>query len=213
MLDIYLTAFLLGNIAGLFAVAAARRLTGACALNAAPAALLSGAIYALLALRLGQSAALPLALASWLFLFVHSLTDMNSGNIYDFVCVAMAAAGLLLRLPGGLPALLDGALGAVVGFSAIKVIILISKGAMGEGDAMLMLGAGALLGRQMTLLTLYLGFIAGGLFVLPLLAAKRLRARAAVPLAPFLTAGALAGIFTGGRILALMRISLSWPWI
>ena len=51
------------------------------------------------------------------------------------------------------------------------------------GDAMMMLGVGALLGWKLTILSLYLGFMSGGIIVIPLLAAKnsagRMRCRLA----------------------------------
>jgi len=46
----------------------------------------------------------------------HSLTDIESGYIYDQWALAMAAVSMLARIPGGLGSMIDGATGAALGF-------------------------------------------------------------------------------------------------
>jgi len=103
------------------------------------------------------------------FMLFHSLTDIESGYIYDSWAIAMAAISFLARLQGGLPALIDGAMGAALGFVFIYAIVLVSRGGMGVGDAMMMVGVGALMGWKLTILSLYLGFMTSGVIVIPLL--------------------------------------------
>lgn len=147
------------------------------------------------------------------FLLFHSLTDIENGHIYDLPVLVMLAAGFFLRLWGGAAALVDGGLGAAVGFALIFAIRLISRGAVGTGDAMLMLGAGALLGWRLTLAAVYGGFIIGGFFVIPLLFMGKINAKDAVPFAPFLAAGSLLSLLMGGRVCSLVGQSLAWPWL
>lgn len=146
------------------------------------------------------------------FMLFHSLTDIESGYIYDQWALAMAAVSLLARLPGGFTALIDGAAGAALGFVFIYAIVLASRGGMGMGDAMMMLGVGALLGWKLTILSLYLGFMSSGVIVIPLLIAKKLNRKDAVPLGPYLAAGCIMAIFTGRFVFGYLGFGLDWPW-
>ena len=146
------------------------------------------------------------------FMLFHSLTDIESGYIYDSWAIAMAAISVLARLPGGLPALIDGAMGAALGFAFIYAIVLLSRGGMGMGDAMMMVGIGALMGWKLTILSLYLGFMTSGVIVIPLLIAKKINRKDAVALGPYLAAGCILAIFTGRCIFDYLGFGLGWPW-
>ena len=124
----------------------------------------------------------------------------------------MAVAAMLARILGGIPAIIDGVMGAGLGFLFIYAIVFLSGGGMGVGDAMLMLGIGALMGWKMTILSLYLGFMTSGVIVVPLLIAKKIDRKDAVPLGPYLAAGCILAIFTGRLIFEFLGFSLGWPW-
>lgn len=166
----------------------------------------------LAAWRLREIAPLVFSFAALAFLLFHSLTDIENGHIYDLPVIMMAAAGLLLRLSGGLPALIDGALGAAAGFFLVCAVRVVTRGGMGTGDATLMLGTGTLLGWRLTLIALYCGIMAGGLFVIPMLLTKKIKAKDAVPLAPFLASGSLLSILVGESVCQMAGTSLTWPW-
>jgi prepilin signal peptidase PulO-like enzyme (type II secretory pathway) len=157
-------------------------------------------------------APLALSFVALLFLLFCSLTDLETGYIYDSWAIAMAVAGLVLRVFGGWPAVLDGVLGAALGFGLIFLIVIVSRGGMGFGDAMLMLGVGAVFGWKMTILCLYLGFFAGGIVTIPMLIMKKATRKTAVPLGPFLAAGSIAAIFTAQTIFGFLGFELPWPW-
>jgi leader peptidase (prepilin peptidase)/N-methyltransferase len=169
-----------------------------------------------LAARWGVSPALAISLCVLWFSLFNSLTDIESGYIYDVWALALGAAGLLLRLFSGAQAVIDGLLGGALGFGTIAVIIILSRGGMGWGDAMLMLGIGAALGWKYCALGLYAGFMFGGVVVAPLLIAKKLKRKDAVPLGPFLAAGGIAALFAGDafirRFSAIFGSSAGWPW-
>lgn len=162
-------------------------------------------------LRFGLSAAFLFSVIALGFWMLHSLTDMENGYIYDSAAAAMVAVGLLLRLKGGVPALMDGAAGAVAGFGLITAVIVLARDAMGTGDATLMLGTGALLGWRLTLLTLYFGAIIGGLFAIVLLLRKKLLPNDAMPFAPFIAAGGLISILAGEFVYDFLGLTLTWP--
>lgn len=175
--------------------------------------LCSAAVCVLLAWRFRTPFALLFSFAVFAFLLFHSLTDIENGHIYDLPVIMMAVAGLAFRLWGGVPALADGIVGAVVGWGLVYAVRVISRGGMGSGDAMLMLGIGTFLGWRLTLIGLYCGFLASGLFVIPMLLMKKMERRDAVPLAPFLATGSLLGILAGESVCALLGFSQAWPWI
>lgn len=176
------------------------------------AEILMGATAVALVCFIGHSSLLFFSLAMLPFLLFHSLTDIESGYIYDSWCVAMLIVALLIRIVGGLPAIMDGILGMALGFGIIVLIIVVSRGGMGFGDAMLMLGTGAFLGWKMTVLALYLGFLSGGALVIPLLLMKKVSRKDSIPLGPFLMFGALLTFFLGNSVASYFGISLPWPW-
>lgn len=124
----------------------------------------------------------------------------------------MGVCGIIPRLLPGGGSLLDGVLGALAGCAVIALIILLSRGGMGWGDATLAAGTGMILGWKFTLLTLYLGFMSGGVFSLALLVAGKLRRKDAVPLVPFLAVGGMLTLLFGPWILSLLNVDPALPW-
>jgi leader peptidase (prepilin peptidase)/N-methyltransferase len=177
---------------------------------------ISAAGTAALFARWGLSPALAFSLAVFWFSLFNSLTDIEIGYIYDVWAVALGALGMLMRIPAGWPAMIDGALGGLIGFGFIAMVILVSRGGMGWGDAMLMLGIGGAVGWRYSALSLYVGFMVGGVIVLPLLAMKKLKRKDAIPLGPFLAAGSVIVLFFGNvlvrRLSYFMSARPGWPW-
>jgi leader peptidase (prepilin peptidase)/N-methyltransferase len=166
--------------------------------------------------RWGLSPALAVSLCVLWFSLFNSLTDIEIGYIYDVWAVALGAIGILIRLPAGWPAMLDGVLGAAIGFGFIAMIIFVSRGGMGWGDAMLMLGIGGAVGWRYSALSLYMGFMIGGVVVLPLMIARKLKRKDAIPLGPFLAAGSVLVLFAGDFFVRGLSYFLGsrpgWPW-
>jgi len=170
------------------------------------------AMGGVLAWRWGLSVALFFSMVTAFGLFLNALTDLEEGYIFDIFPLAMGICGIVLRLLPEGGSLLDGLYGAAAGFAIIAVIILLSGGGMGWGDATLTAGAGMILGWKLTLLTLYLGFMAGGVFSVALLAAGKLRRKDAVPLVPFLAVGGVLTLLFGPWILSLLNVDPGQPW-
>ncbi|HDQ93259.1 MAG TPA: prepilin peptidase, partial [Synergistetes bacterium] len=124
---------------------------------------------ALIAWRWGFSPAAAFASVVASGLFLNALTDLYSGYVYDLFAWGLGAVGLLMRFGGGLNGLVDGLLGAILGFAVIGAIIILSRGGMGWGDATLMAGTGAALGWKLAAWGLYLGFMTGGVVAVLLL--------------------------------------------
>lgn len=180
------------------------------------AEVISAALTAALFWRWGISWAFATSLAVLYFSLFNSLTDIENGYIYDIWAVALGVVGLALRIPGGMSAILDGLLGAALGFGFIAMIILVSRGGMGWGDAMLMLGVGGAVGWKFCAFSLYAGFLVGGLVVVPLMLAKKLKRKDAIPLGPFLAVGSVLVLFIGNALVSrfadLIGRYPGWPW-
>jgi leader peptidase (prepilin peptidase)/N-methyltransferase len=207
LIPIFSFIFLLGRCRQCHAPIAKRHLT---------AELVSGALTGALFARWGVSPALAVSLCVLWFSLFNSLTDIESGYIYDIWALALGAAGLLLRLFAGTQAVIDGLLGGALGFGVIAAIIILSRGGMGWGDAMLMLGIGAAVGWKYCAVTLYSGFMLGGAIVTPLLIVKKLKRKDAIPLGPFLASGGIVSLFAADAFIrslgSIFGTGAGWPW-
>lgn len=155
-------------------------------------------------------------------LVVNSLTDLESGDIFDVFAVAPGIACLLLRIAGGKWAVADGLAGAAAGWGIFAVIIVLSRGGMGWGDAVFMAGIGAVMGLKFTLFSFYAGIMAGGFFAIVMMIIGRLHwgKGETLPLVPFLSIGCFITMTFGpeifsylsARILSPEILSLSWPF-
>ena len=176
----------------------------------AACAVLTGALSAA---TLSQQAAFPagaLALSALWTAEFHALTDLADGYIYDRAVIVSFCAALILRSFDGLRSMiLEIALGAGAGWTPVALIIVLSRGGMGWGDASMMAGIGALIGWKLALLSLYVGFIVGGIAALLMLLMGRVRRSDAVPLAPFLAFGTALALIFGRPLFSLLGLHLS----
>lgn len=157
-------------------------------------------------------------------LVVNSLTDFESGDIFDVFAIAPGVLGLLIRIAGGTDAILDGIEGAAAGWGIFALIIFLSRGGMGWGDASFMGGMGAVLGLKFILASLYIGIMIGGAFALILLLIGKVKwgRHDTMPLVPFLASGCFIMMIYGSEIflwlekkflyLAPEIFSTSWPF-
>lgn len=170
------------------------------------------AIGGLIAWRWGISLTAAFAAVVAAGLFLNALTDIYSGYVYDLFAWGLGITGMLMRLGGGAGALFDGLLGALLGVAVIAIIIFVSRGGMGWGDASLMGGTGAALGWQLTAWALYSGFMIGGVIALGLLLFRKVKRKDAIPLGPFMAIGGIVSMLTGPWFFSLLDMSVRWPW-
>lgn len=96
----------------------------------------------------------------------------------------------------------EALLGSVMVSGFFALIILITRGkGMGWGDAKLGLLLGALLGWQVSLLTLLIAFVGGSLVGIGLILAKKKGWKSQVPFGTFLTVATFIGMLWGQEIL------------
>jgi leader peptidase (prepilin peptidase)/N-methyltransferase len=179
----------------------------------------------LLAWRWGLSWAYVFSMAGAFGFFLNALTDYESQDVFDVFAMTMGLCGLLLRLFGGRDAFIDGLLGAAAGWGVFAIIIVVSRGGMGWGDACLMGGAGAIFGWKLILVAFYLGIMAGGIGVTWLLlrGKAKLGRKEAIPFVPYLAAGGFLTLLWGPRLLRfiglrfgprlLSSFEAGWPFV
>ena len=156
-------------------------------------------------------------------MIVNSLTDIEAGDVFDMFALAPGVLALIIRLAGGKLALFDGLQGALIGWGIFALIIILSRGGMGWGDATFMGGMGAVLGLKFTLLAFYIGIMVGGLWVTSLLSIGKIKwgKGESVPLVPFLAVGCFVTMIYGPEIFAYLDkrlvyteiFSISWPFM
>ncbi len=161
---------------------------------------------------------------SWAFLIcsvgscglvLNSLTDYETGDVFDLFAATPGVIGLIIRIAGGFPAVLDGLEGALAGWGIFALIIFLSRGGMGWGDAVFMGGMGGILGLKFTLFAFYAGIMTGGIWVIVLLLIGRLHwgKGEAVPLVPFLAIGCFLTMIYGSEIFSYLDKNLSYSEI
>ncbi len=155
-------------------------------------------------------------------IIINSLTDIEAGDVFDMFAITPGVIALIIRLAGGKSAFLDGLTGALIGCGIFALIIVISRGGMGWGDATFMCGMGAVLGFKFTCLAFYIGIMAGGLWVIALMLIGKIKLGKgqAIPLVPFLAIGCFITMIYGPEIFAYLDQRLtyteifktSWPF-
>ena len=177
-------------------------------------------IGGLLLMRWGISYTFIITLTAAFLLFLNALTDYEEGYIFDIFSIGMLVPAFLLRLPGGTSSLLNGVYGAAAGFCIFALIIIISRGGMGWGDALLMSGLGGFIGWELVLIAFYIGIMAGGLGVICLMCLGKVKwgKKQSVPLGPYLALGGFLTLLYGPDILSYLskkfglQLYSNFPW-
>ena len=174
--------------------------------------LITGIAFALIIFRHGLSFETLLACVGICGIMINSLTDIETGEIFDAYTLSFVILGLLLRIYWGFDAILDGFFGALFGFGIFALIIILSRGGMGWGDATFMSGMGALLGWKLAILAFYIGIMFGGICVLILLLIGKIHwgKKESVPLVPFLSVGCYVAFLYGDDILANLHFGFQF---
>lgn len=175
--------------------------------------LFTGVLFGIVGARFGADWRLPAYL-----LFAASLIALSAIDLEHF---RLPNAILLVTLYAGFPMLLlaavaddrwhdlgQGVLGAVVGFSLLLVVHLLSPRGMGMGDVKLAGVLGLFLGFLSigrVFLGLFLGFVLGSVIGIVLIATRLRTRKDHIPFGPYLAAGAMLSVLVGGRILEWYR--------
>lgn len=91
--------------------------------------------------------------------------------------------------------------GGFIYLVSLASLVILGKEGMGGGDIKLMAMIGAVLGWKNTLLTIFLGSVAGSLIGISLMTLKKKKRDDPIPFGPFLVLGAITSLFLGNQIM------------
>lgn len=171
--------------------------------------LLTGALFALAAVRFGADAALPAFLTLFAALVALSAIDLERFLLPNRILYpgwALVAALLVVAagVDGDWGPLRNAAIGGAVAWSIFFLIHFVSPRGMGFGDVRLAGLVGTALGWLSfghVFLGLFLGFLFSVVVTLPLLATGRRGRKDRIPFGPFLALGAVAAVLVGQPVL------------
>lgn len=174
---------------------------------------LTGALFAALALRLGDTWALPAFLLLAAALVALSVIDLQTHLLPNRIVLPLTVVSIVLLAIAAIAesdgeALFRALASAVVAFLVFTMLHLFSPRAMGFGDVKLVFVLGLYLGwlgAGEVALGLLLGFIYGAVVGLALIATKVRGRKDHVPFGPFLAAGTITAILVGETILDWYR--------
>ncbi|QDR80323.1 Type 4 prepilin-like proteins leader peptide-processing enzyme [Sporomusa termitida] len=135
------------------------------------------------------------------FLLVISIIDYDYQLILDKILIWFAIAGVIFNTLINNTIVLDILWGSVAGGAILFLIALLTKGGMGGGDIKFMAALGLWLGLKLTLLTLFLSFVIGGIGSLLLLALKIKGRKDFIPFGPFIAVAAFISMLYGHEII------------
>ena len=135
-------------------------------------------------------------------LVVVSFIDLDHQIIPNAITLPGIPLGLLAGLLVREPPLLDRLIGTLAGAGFLYLMlfyggVLYGQEAMGEGDLNLIALVGAFLGWKAVVVAILVACLVGSAAGLGLMALKRLGRRQHIPFGPFLSLGAVVGLFWG----------------
>lgn len=163
--------------------------------------LITGLLFALSFYVIGFNPELVIALAFVSLLMIIMVSDINYMIIPDKVLLFFLVILGIARVFSPLTPWWDSILGAIVGFSLLALIAIVSKGGMGGGDIKLFFLIGLVLGTKETLLAFFLstlfGAVIGGVGML----IGKVKRNKPIPFGPFIVIGSLMTYFFGDTII------------
>jgi leader peptidase (prepilin peptidase) / N-methyltransferase len=167
--------------------------------------LVTGLLFALVALRIGSYWAIPAFSLLALTLVIVSLTDLETRRIPAAIVYVSAAIGapLLILASAGTHdwrRLAEAAIGAAIAFAVYFLIFFAVPKGMGYGDVRLAGLVGGFLGwlgYRVLALGILGGFIIGGLVGLGLVVFAHAGRKTKIPFGPFIAAGTMLAVLLG----------------
>ncbi|WP_186429414.1 A24 family peptidase [Clostridium sp. BSD9I1] len=164
---------------------------------------LTGILYVLVYVKYGIAIDAIKYIIMVSILIVIGMIDLDTTNIYfktTLVGFIVAVTFLAIHAYRGLP-VMNYIYGGIIGGGTLALIILITKGGMGWGDAEICFVCGLFLGLELTLLMLFLSFVIGSVIGLALIALKKKTRKDYVPFGPFIVLASIITILWGQGII------------
>lgn len=171
---------------------------------------LTGALFALLYVKLGAVWQLPVYMALFALLIVISAIDMKTMEIPNGLVIAgfiVGGAQLIAAVfTDAFGSWLELAIGLFAGGLPLLLIALIAsavlkRDAMGGGDIKLMAFCGLVIGWKLVIPAYLIGIVAGALVSGILMAAGKKQRGDEIPFGPFLALGVAASVFFGTALI------------
>jgi leader peptidase (prepilin peptidase) / N-methyltransferase len=161
----------------------------------------TGGLFVLASATLAPGPDLIAALLLLPALVVVTAIDLEHQIIPDRITLPGIVTGLVANVASGRLSWLDTLTGMALGGAIFLVIILASGGGMGGGDMKLGAMIGAFLGWKITLLSILVAVVLGGVIAVVLLATGAKGRKEPIPFGPFLAAGGAVGLLYGERVI------------
>ncbi|MDF2568498.1 MAG: Prepilin peptidase [Sporomusa sp.] len=164
--------------------------------------LFTGVLFSVCFILVEPSIVLIKLLVSSCFLIVIAFIDYDYQLILNKMLIWFASTGLIINLYIGIVTILDMVIASVVGGGILLLIAIITKGGIGGGDIKFVTALGLWLGLKLTLLTIFLSFIIGGIGSVLLLAFKIKKRKDFIPFGPFIAIAAFISMLYGTEIIS-----------
>ena len=162
-------------------------------------------LFMLCYVKFGFTAELAVALLFVSLLAIINVSDIAYMLIPNKILLFFLPFLIVARSISPLDPWWDSLLGAVLGFSMLLLLAVVSKGGMGGGDIKLFFLLGLVLGTIHTLLALFLASIVGVLVGIIVLKVRGQGRKTPVPFGPSIAVGALLAYFYGDQL-------IEWYW-
>ncbi len=168
--------------------------------------LLTGLLFAGVALKFGSSAATALYALSTAIIIAAALIDLDTTLLPDDLTLPLIGLGIVGAWQQWIPVSLgDSALGALFGYFSLWAVArsyraLRGVDGMAEGDFKLLSGLGALLGWQALPAIILLSSAVGATVGIYMIVARGHQRNVPIPFGPYLAGGGLAALFFGSAL-------------
>ena len=130
-----------------------------------------------------------------------SFTDLFYGIVPDIIVIPGAIVGLVFSLLKGKTVFFSSLFGLLLLFVFFVLIILLTKGGMGEGDATFGAMIGSFIGLKFSIATLVISFILGSIIGALLLIFLHKKGKDSMPFGPYLAISAYIMVLYGYQII------------
>lgn len=135
------------------------------------------------------------------FLITITFIDYDHQLILDKVLIWFAGAGVVINLAINSVSITDMLAASLIGGGIMLAIAVASRGGMGGGDIKFVAALGLWLGLKLTLLTLFIAFVTGGMGGMIVLLLKLKGRKDYIPFGPYIALGAFISMLYGNRII------------
>ncbi|WP_042354909.1 prepilin peptidase [Bacillus rubiinfantis] len=163
--------------------------------------LATGIMFMTAPIIMGWSQELIIAWTLISLMVIIFVSDIHYMIIPDKVLIAFSVIFFAERFYHPLTPWWDSLIGALIGFTLLLVIAIVSKGGMGGGDIKLFAVIGLVIGMKLVLLSFFLSTLFGAVFGIAGMAIGKVKKGKPMPFGPYIALGTITAYFFGESIL------------